>query len=837
MLLLQSPTPGPTTTTNEALHVELKYVQDELENLYDKLQDAQRHRTSLMVKTLFWPFRDDETIRWANSLGHCKDRIEATTLMSGLRLQLATLDEIRELRNKTETAKQEQQKQLILDWICDDGWRRRHAELTLAHHPNTGQWIFETNELHDWVNKDIKTLWLYGAPGVGKTQLMALIIDRLSATEKIAYFYCDYHTSSSKSVTTEIAAAILRQLLENEVTMPTAVRDLYKALGASRRKLKLDDITTLIHRICLAQPKLFIILDALDECGSQRKPVLQLLERLSARVLISSRPHICELGKVFGSYSQLEISARPSDIKSFTEHMITTSDELSELIPEDMKEDIVKRIADQSAGMFLISALQCTHLTHLSRLSEIKQAVKALPTGLDDLYKESMERIGLEPLGKRSIALKALSWIYHSKRQLSTGELVHALAMNPDEPIPMYEDVVKRKVVLDVCAGLVVVDAENDTFRFVHHSLHEYFENTSYLWFPSARLDITRACLAYLQLISPGRSPTDSVLLRPFLRYAAQHWGSHAREEYCEDLNSIALDTLQNNSTVEMIAVILDNEHPEGKFVPMPPCPNLAVQLSSRFGALPILKLLIAHGHSLVGGDSNHRTALHWAARGGFVDVVHTILQSGADASPKTEDGMTPLHWAAKHGHARVVEELLSRTNPAEAALDGRTALHWASSRGHISVVKLLLSDKRVDVGCHSQNGWTALHWAACSGNRAVVVHGVEKSVQDGGSSSESPPEAFSSISGGETKGHEEVVRLLLDSGASPSAQNKQHQTALHWAAASGNAKIVRLLLDRGADLNTRDVHGFTPWQMAVDNGVDDVVTKMLALSNNGGAA
>lgn len=469
-------------------------------------------------------------------------------------------------------------------------------------------------------------------------------------------------------------------------------------------------------------------------------------------------------------------------------------------------------------------------------MSEIKRAVQSLPNGLDDLYKESMERIGLEPQEKRSIAMKALSWIYHSKRQLSIGELVHALAINSDDPIPMYEDVVSRKRVLDVCAGLVVVDADNDTFRFVHHSLHEYFENTSYLWFPGARLDITRACLAYLQLVSPERSATDSVAFRPFLRYAAQQWGGHARDEYHEDLDSIALTTLQDDSVLEIMAVILENDHPEGKHMSMSPCPNLAIQLSSRFGALPILKLLIAHGHSLTGIDSNHRTALHWAARGGFVDVVHTIIQLGAEASPKTENGMTPLHWAAKHGHARVIEELLSRTDPAESALDGRTALHWASSRGHISVVKLLLSDKRVDVGCHSRNGWTALHWAACSGNRAVVVHGVEKSVHDAGSLPESPHEAFS-ISGGETKGHEEVVRLLLDSGGNPSARNKQHQTALHWAAASGNAKIVRLLLDRGADLNARDVHGFTPWQMAIDNGVDDVVTKMLASSSDVGAA
>lgn len=134
------------------------------------------------------------------------------------------------------------------------------------------------------------------------------------------------------------------------------VKDLYRALGNGRSKLKMDDITTLIHRISAKSPKFFLVLDAPDECGFQRKSVLQLLKKISnfsaARILISSRPHVSEIGSIFGSYSRLEISAHPSDIKSFTEHMITTSDELSELIPEHLKDDIVKRITDQSAGMY-----------------------------------------------------------------------------------------------------------------------------------------------------------------------------------------------------------------------------------------------------------------------------------------------------------------------------------------------------------------------------------------------------------------------------------------------------------------------------------------------------
>ncbi len=42
-------------------------------------------------------------------------------------------------------------------------------------------------------------------------------------------------------------------------------------------------------------------------------------------------------------------------------------------------------------------------------------------------------------------------------------------------------------------------------------------------------------------------------------------------------------------------------------------------------------------------------------------------------------------------------------------------------------------------------------------------------------------------------KGHEAVVRLLLEKGATPDQQ------ALSWAAGNGHEAVVRLLLEKGA--------------------------------------
>lgn len=66
-------------------------------------------------------------------------------------------------------------------------------------------------------------------------------------------------------------------------------------------------------------------------------------------------------------------------------------------------------------------------------------------------------------------------------------------------------------------------------------------------------------------------------------------------------------------------------------------------------------------------------------------------------------------------------------------------------------------------------------------------------------------------------QGSTEIVRLLLDSGASVNTSSRARWTALHYAAASGNDHIVRMLCERGASVDRRDYGGRTPLSVATD--------------------
>jgi ankyrin repeat protein len=63
-------------------------------------------------------------------------------------------------------------------------------------------------------------------------------------------------------------------------------------------------------------------------------------------------------------------------------------------------------------------------------------------------------------------------------------------------------------------------------------------------------------------------------------------------------------------------------------------------------------------------------------------------------------------------------------------------------------------------------------------------------------------------------KGHLEVVKFLIKTGADVHAQNNNDHwgtTPLHAAAHANQSAIAQLLIDTGADVNAKDMNGKTP--------------------------
>ena len=162
--------------------------------------------------------------------------------------------------------------------------------------------------------------------------------------------------------------------------------------------------------------------------------------------------------------------------------------------------------------------------------------------------------------------------------------------------------------------------------------------------------------------------------------------------------------------------------------------------------------------------DTTSLSAASWL---GHKEVIHVLLDRGADPKKADKEDWTPLHYAAWYGSKAIVQLLLDRgVDPEAQNKDRNTALHLAAETGQKDVVQLLL-ERGANPNAQNDEGNTALHEAAYSG-------------------------------------HKDVVQLLLDKGANPKALNDDGNTALYWAAYHGHKEVVQLLPNRGADPTRR---------------------------------
>lgn len=181
-------------------------------------------------------------------------------------------------------------------------------------------------------------------------------------------------------------------------------------------------------------------------------------------------------------------------------------------------------------------------------------------------------------------------------------------------------------------------------------------------------------------------------------------------------------------------------------------------------GYREIAKLLLAHGSKV---DSKNKkpsnTALHYAVINGDTEIVKMLLDRGANVSAKNSYHSTPLHFAVESEY--------------------------------IDIIKLLLS-KKIKVNAKEKGGMTPLHIAANQGNLQIVEHLLNHCADINFAYTCTSGKRYTSLGLAVEKGHETVVKLLLDRGAKINLK-----MALSIAIKQRHGKVVKLLLQNGANI------------------------------------
>jgi ankyrin repeat protein len=149
-------------------------------------------------------------------------------------------------------------------------------------------------------------------------------------------------------------------------------------------------------------------------------------------------------------------------------------------------------------------------------------------------------------------------------------------------------------------------------------------------------------------------------------------------------------------------------------------------------------------------------------------------------ASQRLANGESPLMAALYRGHHDIVDALIE----AGAEID----VFAAAATGRVDDLRRALEHEAA-VNARAYDGWTPLHLASFFG-------------------------------------HLEAARILLDAGADADAvsQNALGNTPLHAATAGKHSPVALLLIERGANGHAVDSGGYTPLQIASQNGLTEVV-------------
>jgi Cdc6-like AAA superfamily ATPase len=252
----------------------------------------------------------------------------------------------------------DREQQAILDWLTSVDYSSQQNDFIARRQEGTGEWLVESDEFQHWENNKKGILLCPGIPGAGKTMITSIVVDHLFKRFRndseigIAFLYCNFRQQQDQRLI-DLFLSLLKQFSQRQPLFPECVTRLYKDHERKRTRPSFHEISDALYSVIANCSRVFIIIDALDECSTTDRVLPQFMEELfslraktSSSVFATSRP-ILGVPEEFerqGS-SVLEIRASDEDMQRYLDgHMNQISTFVREVpgIEREIKSAIIK---------------------------------------------------------------------------------------------------------------------------------------------------------------------------------------------------------------------------------------------------------------------------------------------------------------------------------------------------------------------------------------------------------------------------------------------------------------------------------------------------------------
>lgn len=718
--------------------------------------------------------------------------------------------------------------------------------------PGTLSWIFNHPSFNSWLDDEAegRILWISGKAGSGKSTLMNLLSRHLFSKRSLVssfFFYQERSGSPTLSPHNTLLKSLLYQLFTSEPhCLPTdmlgAYSDHSELLGTWGKDWEWGDrelegyLRQSTHNLGRLGHHLTLIVDGLDECYEHKATISFIQQTLAfphIRICISSRPEVDY--NLLGSQRIRLEDLNAKDIVLYVHSKL----EISGLLDNIIKRAIAEKIARMAEGVFLWVTLVIDTLVIPSTAFEVEKRLDLLPQSVEEAYNT------LYPRALRT----ALLWAAGSLRPLSVSELLDLLdteeemvnstdndlkppslaAKNSEE---LLHDAVDR--LKQISAGLLTIatpegwsisDCGSDimsmsrlTVTFVHQSARDHF----------------------LKMYTVSRHPDADAdeEMHLFLAFSSLRYLCFTDQE----LGRVAALDAVSNCDRESLA-----NYPTNNQKALRPCFHCTTMVSNKRRSVhrspraqqgwqtfqrPFLGYAVVHymDHLRLSGKlgANHPQFTQGLKSRRFLDRWVALYNMVSPENPVFRPGNTTTHHVLAyydlptHYHHW---DLISPDAINEKDHEGRTALTIAAAMGHTLTCSILINKLKADTGIRDDvYNATPLVWASAYGHTEVV-----RLLLDAGASDEDGPDGCIPLHVAIRHGHLEVAKSLLHHGAGFSSL----QAALYLAASHGRVPLINLLLQAGADVLAPDHRtGHTALHYAIHGGKKKTLELLLDVSS-----